>query len=166
MGKHEWLFEGSIPSHATEIYYFDKSKLKKNTKRNKKKMLHLTALKAFMVTTNDGSVDYDKSVANFTAQLSEYELRHGEGQTMAGRAVNSVFDIFPGARLATPFVIGRCLTNLQATPANYSTLEEALKRYIKVNSGEKESGAIFGMKKGVGVFRWKDQPVVETPSES
>lgn len=119
--------------------------------------LNLTALKVFMVIGADGVVDYSKSKDKLSEQLAEYELRQDEGNGLAARAVAEFFDTFKGVRVSTSFVISNCLANLKANPDNYQMLTEACERFIKANTGS-ENASIFGQKKGVGIWRWTDQP--------
>lgn len=120
-------------------------------------MLHLTALKVFMVTDDvTGKVDYKASRNKLDEQLAEYELRNGEEDTMAGRAINAIFEQYKGSTLSTKFIVGNALSELKATPDNYKTFTEALERYLKVNCGD-AGVALFGAKKGCGIFRHSDK---------
>lgn len=121
-------------------------------------MLKLTALKEFMVLDKKtGVVDHAASHAKLTEQLSEYELRHGEEEGLAARAVKQVFDTYKGTRMSMKFIVGQCLTILAATPDNWNVLEEAVNRFIKSNVGERNV-SMFGQAKAVGTWRWCDLP--------
>jgi hypothetical protein len=102
--------------------------------------------KAFMQKASDA---YDTFVASYHADSEAIE-----------KAVNAIFDRFPGARLNSDALRSFTLQELKVTPASFGLMTERLNTYLSANKGEEGKG-LYGTAKGAGggIWRWKDQPV-------
>lgn len=122
--------------------------------------LELAALKTFMVLKADGSVDHTATHNKLTAMITEFELRNKDEDTLAARAVSAVFDKYKGSTMSTDACLGFAMRDLQVTPDNWGTMETAMKRYLKANTGSR--GSLFGTGRGKGIWRWVDQAADKT----
>lgn len=102
----------------------------------------------FMQAASDA---YDTFVASYHADSEAIE-----------KAVNAIFDRFPGVRMNSDALRSYTLQELKATPANFALMTERLKVYLDANKGERGK-ALYGTAKGAGggIWRWTDQPVKE-----
>lgn len=119
---------------------------------------------SFALVLSAGTIDRAASLAAAETSLDSHIAQHETQQETIANAMSAVFDSYPGANLTMPTIEGMVSRGLNATPANYKVLTKLALDYVRDNSGDRASGATFGIKKGVGggVCRWAD--VAETPA--
>jgi len=120
-----------------------------------------------LVLSAVGTTDRDASLQAAEAALDKYIAERETEQDTISQAVNAVFDQYKGAALTMPTIEGMTLRHLNAQPANYKTLGKLVLDHVRANSGARDSGATFGISKGVGggVRRWCDVPA-DAPESS
>lgn len=118
--------------------------------------INVSAIKAFLVSNTDGSINYDDSVAKFQMALQEFEELNSQGDEKIASACSEVFDQYPGLNVTQfpAFVIAK----LGVSPSNYGETMSRIQAYLKANTGE-YGEALFGMRKGIGGghWRWSDK---------
>lgn len=121
---------------------------------------------SFALVVSSGSIDRAASLAAAEAALDSHIMEYKIQQDTVSSAVSSVFDKYPGMHIRMPDVRVMVGQFLNITNNNCAKLTELALDYIRDNDGTRESGAIFGIKKGVngGVCRWSD--VREAPASS
>jgi len=119
---------------------------------------------SFALVLSAGSIDRSASLASAEAALDSHIAERDTQQETIATAVSAVFDEYPGANLTMPTIEGMVSRQLNAVPSNYKVLTKLALDYVRANSGDKASGATFGITKGKGggVCRWAD--VAETPA--
>jgi hypothetical protein len=111
--------------------------------------------------------DRAASLRNAEAALDRHIAEQETEEATISAAVSAVFDQYKGAALTMPTIEGMTLRHLNAQPANYKALGKKVLDYVRANSSsDRDSGATFGISKGVGggVRRWADVPA-ETESK-
>lgn len=108
----------------------------------------------------------DASLANAAAAYDKHVAERETEEATIKDAITAVFDEYPGAALTMPTIEGMATRQLNANPSNYKALAKLSLDFVRAHSGTRESGALFGISKGVGggVRRWSDVPV-ETPAQ-
>lgn len=104
-------------------------------------------LSGYVVRDTNGAVDMDATVLKFRTDLDAHLAARAERDSQIADAVNAVFDQYRGANINLPALETLALSKLGADPSNYGELAEALRSYIKDNSGE---GGAFKVAKGKG----------------
>ena len=105
----------------------------------------------FTVRDSVGSVDVEASVAAYTQVLKQWVAENEVPVDRIARAVDTVFDNKPNARLPTPFLVSLAVQELNADPMLFKTLSLRVTDYIK---GQCANGAFTVTKgKGGGVMR-------------
>lgn len=136
--------------------------------------MNLTALKAYVAFLSDdpgGGIDYEKSCQNLIGDLQGYEAQLEVTGTKVKDAILSVFAKHKGANLNKPALTSFAMTALDANPQNYATYQEGINAFLLPtekggNVGDRETGALIGMRKGIGggFWLWSDKPE-ETPAK-
>lgn len=114
--------------------------------------INVSAIKAFLVSNDDGSVNFAASTAKFEAELQGYEEMNSQGDEQIAEAISAIFDQYPGVNVTN--LAGYALSRLQVGPTNYSETMDRVKSYLKANTGE-YGEAHFGMRKGKGGGHWR-----------
>ncbi len=111
--------------------------------------------------------DRAASLRNAEAALDKHIAERETEEATIRDAVSAVFDQYPGAALTMPTIEGMATRELNAGPSNYKTLAKLALDYVRANAGTRESGALFGISKGVGggVKRWSDVPAEQPASD-
>lgn len=123
-----------------------------------------------------GSVDRKASSAAFETAVDKYIADSETQQSTIANAVNVVFDAHKGEPLKMPILAAFTCQELNAQRENYSTLDERVRTYVRLNSQETkddkgvvtqhpDSLFVIGKGKGGGCRRRSDIPVGETASE-
>lgn len=136
--------------------------------------MNLTALKAYVAFLSadlGGGIDYEKSCKNLIGDLNTYEAQLEVTGTKVKDAILAVFAKHKGANLNKPALTSFAMAGLDANPANYSAFQEGIDSFLKPvdkggNVGDRETGALIGMRKGIGggFWLWADKPE-ETATE-
>jgi hypothetical protein len=134
--------------------------------------MNINALKAylaFLPADQGGGIDYKGSATNLIADLQAYEAVLEATGGKVKDAILSVFAKYKGANLNKDALISFTMQELAAGPENYSVYADAINTFLKPldkggNVGERETGALCGMRKGIGggFWLWADKP--ETPA--
>lgn len=116
------------------------------------------SLSVDLVRGDDGSVDQEATVESFSNALSARVQEEETQEHVIADAVNSAFDRHIGEPQTMPFLINGALSILNVLPANYKSMSEKVAQYVRTNSGDRESGALFTIGKGKagGARRWSD----------
>lgn len=117
--------------------------------------LNLSALKVFLEVGQDGKVDRQKTLDNVNAQITEYEIRQNSSEELMAKAINTVFERYKGATMATDVLLSFALSETGAHPDRYQELTKVAQSYLKANTGSNQS--LFGTSRGKGLWRWKDK---------
>lgn len=128
--------------------------------------MNQSALKAYVAFLAGGAgIDYEKSCKNLIADLNAYEAVLEVTGTKVKDAILAVFAKHKGANLNKPALISFAMAGLDANPANYAVYQESITAFLKPsedggNVGTRESGALIGMRKGIGggFWLWADKP--------
>jgi len=131
-----------------------------------RKNMNQNALKAYVAfIPNDGGIDYEKSCQNLIGDLQAYEAVLEVTGTKVKDAILAVFAKHKGTNLNKPALTSFTMANLDANPANYAVYQEGIDSFLKETSkggnvGTRESGALIGMRKGIGggFWLWADKP--------
>ena len=110
------------------------------------------------VVRSGGKVDRNATLAKLSDDVSAYFDQMESEESNFAKAVDKVFSSHPGAALAMTTLVPFALRELNAQPDNFSALSERLKDYIRNNTGERSSGALFKSSRGRGggLLRWSD----------
>lgn len=114
--------------------------------------INVAAIKAFLVSNDDGSVNFAASTAKFETELQGYEEMNSQGDEQIAEAISAIFDTYPGVNVTN--LAGFAISKLQVGPTNYSETMDRVKSYLKANTGE-YGEAHFGMRKGKGGGHWR-----------
>lgn len=135
------------------------------------------SLTVSLVLTALGEIDEAASARAFQNQLSAYKAECETEESTIADAVSAQFDQYPGAGQNMPALVHGVLTRLNTQPANFSTMEDKVKSYIRDNSDrlavvDKKTKAVLSPAepartrlfsiargKGGGCRRWSDVPV-------
>lgn len=121
--------------------------------------MNTSALKVYLAFTDTGSIDYKSSAENLIKDLQAYEAVLEVTGTKVQDAILAVFAKYKGANLNKPALITYTLTELGASPDNYTVYAESITAFLKPlaeggNVGTRDSGALIGMRKGMGGGFW------------
>ena len=118
--------------------------------------INVSAVKAFLVLTAAGTIDFEASLSKYQEALLEFEELNSQGGEKIASACSEVFDQYPGLNVTQfpAFVIAK----LGVSPSNYGETMSRIQSYLKANTGE-YGEALFGMRKGIGGghWRWSDK---------
>jgi hypothetical protein len=120
-----------------------------------------TIVMSSFVVRDDNGINVESTEQKFHNHLLKYIAESQTEQSNILSAINSVFEENHRTNMNTQFVLNesvRKMNGASLASAAYGILLDKVKSTIKSNSGTKESGAIFGTKKGKngGIFRWCD----------
>jgi hypothetical protein len=103
---------------------------------------------------SDGNPNRDEAIARFTSQLDSYIANSRDTMDRISNAVHSVFDANRGVRLQMEALLHLSLAQMQATPAELTSLKEQAHTFIKASTD------VFKVAKGKGggVVRLSDVP--------
>ena len=120
-------------------------------------MVNVAAVKAFLVLSADGTVDYEASAHKFMGEIKGYETLVESGDKAIREVVGGLFDQYKGTNITNlgSFV----LRGLNPTPDTIAELTLRVKEWLGANTGERDSGSLLGVKKGKGggSFRHSDK---------
>lgn len=107
----------------------------------------MNSINAFLVRSENGSVDLDATTAKFRGALEVYLAERETELSQIAEAVHGVFDQYKGVSLNMPALLNFALGRLNPTPATHALLSERTVEYVRDNAGE---GKIFTIAKGKG----------------
>ena len=101
----------------------------------------------------DGCVNEHATRVAFENALAEYTSKLDYQHSVMVSAVNEVINGLPQPM---PYVLNKVLSMIAPSAADWRMYEELAKKYIRVNSGTRDSGKAFGLIPGKngGVVRW------------
>jgi hypothetical protein len=130
--------------------------------------MNINALKAYVAFLSadlGGGIDYEKSCKNLIGDLNTYEAQLEVTGTKVKDAILAVFAKYKGTNLNKPALASFAMQGLDSNPSNYSAYQEGIDQFLLPiekggNVGTRESGALIGMRKGVGggFWLWADKP--------
>lgn len=115
--------------------------------------MNTSALKVYLAFTATGSIDYKKSAENLIGDLQSYEAVLDATGEKVEAAILAVFAKHKGVNLNKPALTSFAMTELGATPENYSVYQEGINSFLKANVGDRGAAPI-GMRKGIGGGFW------------
>ncbi len=123
-------------------------------------------LSVSIVRGDDGSVDQDATLEAFSTALGAFVQDEETQDEVIADAVRSQFDRYQGQAQTMPALISGTLSILNTQPQNHKLMSERVANYVRKNSGDRESGALFVIGKGKagGCKRWSDQKEAVKPA--
>lgn len=142
-------------------------------------VLSFNMLSDYAVRSVAGKVDFEATVAKFSARLSEFEALCEKEDEAIGVAVHDVFDtkVGKGGAINMDGIVTFAIVALNPNAENYAILRDRIKGWVRLNSDQpekkdKETGVVlaeaekprtrdFVITKGKlgGVRRWADVAV-------
>ena len=122
--------------------------------------MNTNALKVYISFLSTGGIDYEASCKKLIDDLQQYEASLKATTSKVEDAILSVFDTYRGANLNKDALTTFTMQTLGAGPLDYAIYKEAIDAVLKQDTGDRESGKSFGMRKGVGggFWLWADKP--------
>lgn len=132
--------------------------------------MNINALKAylsFLPADAEGApgIDYKTSATKLISDLKEYEAVLEATGGKVKDAILAVFAKYKGVNLNKEALTSFTMQELKAGPENYSVYSDAINAWLKPvekggNVGDRETGALCGMRKGIGggFWLWADKP--------
>lgn len=124
---------------------------------------------------DDGKLDFEATIAKFSARLTEYEAVCEKEDATIADAVHAVFDskVMRGGSVNMDAIVTFAIPSLNPNTENYAILRDRIKNWIRINSDQSEKknkeGTVlvpadaprtrtFSISKGKGggVRRWAD----------
>lgn len=124
-------------------------------------------LGTFAVRNAEGNIDHEATLLKFAEVISTWEIEAEQAEGAIRQVVSAIFDQYKGATLNKKFITGQALRQLNATPENWTEMEDKVSSYLKNNSqGEvaedgthERPNSLFVTRpgKGGGTFRRADE---------
>ena len=102
---------------------------------------------SYVVFNSDNSVNVEASVEKYRDALETWVITHAENEVTLRESVISILKL-SGKNIPLPKLVGMVCVKLQPSADQYDIVSDEVSEFVKNNTGEKGSNALFFAQKG------------------